>query len=286
MFEMVQPLDTAVWVFFQTHQIPIVTKIVNVLTEFGHPLFWIIVAAVLYWWGREQNSFWLSTTILVTSGVIGFAKISFDRVRPLGGTQGILSGLSNESTNDSFPSGHAGTIGAVNSFWNQNGDNLIRAGVLVLVVLVSLSRLYLGAHFVSDVLAGLLIGSIVAGLLNRLRVWVNEKHFQLSKRFELLLLLVAALALEALGGEWRLLLYFAGFYMGIIGWEKIKPTKRSPINGVKVLVGLVGMGLLLSVYQFTRIEIWSGALVLVAGLWVTLLFPLLWHWTANLGQRA
>lgn len=286
MFEVVELIDQAVWSFFQAHQTPLLNAIVNGLTELGHPLFWIIIAAILYWHGRESNSFWLSTTILVTSAVIGLIKVSVDRVRPENGSQGILSSLT-EIENDSFPSGHAGTIGAVTGFLNLNGFKLLQFFSIFLLFFVSLSRLYLGAHFLSDVIVGVLIGLLIAWGLNEIRKWVKEKHVELSQRVELLTLLSVALLLEILGGEWRLFLYFAGFYVGMIIWEKIKPTKIASFNETKVVLGLMGMAFLMGGYYVTQQESWSGLLVLASGLWVTLLFPLSWNrWFSKSRQRA
>lgn len=68
----------------------------------------------------------------------------------------------------SFPSGHATVAVALFAslcywLWNHPGRIRLRMGlagfVLALVILIGFSRLYLGVHFPSDVLAGFLLGS-------------------------------------------------------------------------------------------------------------------------------
>ena len=92
--------------------------------------------------------------------LIGFLKTVFDRPRPLGSLV--------ETSGASFPSGHsvAGAVTAVGLVlvllppgrdrWKWE----LRAAVFATVM--SLSRAYLGAHWLSDVVAGGLIGTAIA----------------------------------------------------------------------------------------------------------------------------
>jgi undecaprenyl-diphosphatase len=75
----------------------------------------------------------------------------------------------------SFPSGHAARGVFVTMFALHLGRPEIFLGLLVWAMLVSLSRLVLGVHYVSDVLVGMLIGGIWGGLL--LDAWPNLISF-------------------------------------------------------------------------------------------------------------
>ena len=79
--------------------------------------------------------------------------------------------LVTENDPNSFPSGHTCAAFAAAMAWvralPRRGDRVI---VVVLAVLMGLSRLYVGVHYPSDVLAGALIGSLCA--------WIAWKAFQ------------------------------------------------------------------------------------------------------------
>lgn len=114
--------------------------------------------------------------IFITVAVAGLAddvlKIVFGRARPYRWLAGDDSGFGffrYGAKFASFPSGHTTTsfaaafaLGAIFPRW--------RPVFLVMAVLIAISRLVLEAHYLSDVIAGALLGGIVAFLiLNRLR---------------------------------------------------------------------------------------------------------------------
>lgn len=90
-------------------------------------------------------------------------KALFDRPRP------VFDVPLSEAVNASFPSGHAMmsfiTYGLLTYLLFQIVHNLtarilIVGGALLLVVLISLSRLVLGVHFISDIAAGMAAGGV------------------------------------------------------------------------------------------------------------------------------
>jgi membrane-associated phospholipid phosphatase len=66
----------------------------------------------------------------------------------------------------SFPSGHAAAIFAITGIWimGLSGHHLLRAALLTLAVLVSLSRVMVGVHWPLDLLGGMLGGWAAAWL--------------------------------------------------------------------------------------------------------------------------
>jgi undecaprenyl-diphosphatase len=78
-----------------------------------------------------------------------------------------LPPLSATPTKLSFPSAHASTSFAGALAYSRAG--LPAVPLYALAVTLSLSRLYLGVHYASDVLAGALLGTAVAAHLTRAR---------------------------------------------------------------------------------------------------------------------
>ncbi|MSR68083.1 phosphatase PAP2 family protein [Candidatus Peribacteria bacterium] len=133
-------------------------------------------------WVRNQHTFILTLflTLLTGEGAMLIGKIFFRRQRP-----DLLFHAVSETT-FSFPSGHATTAAA---FFGFLAYVLLRTkqtkttrviGLLIailLILLLDMSRLYLGVHYLSDVIAGNLIG--LAALL--FAIGITEHRIAVKK---------------------------------------------------------------------------------------------------------
>ena len=109
---------------------------------------------------RVAAALWAPVGLLVAVGVNQFLVAGVGEARPYTAMPGILV-LVHRSTDGSFPSDHSVMAGAVAA-----GVLLVdrRLGLLAaaLAVLMAATRVYVGAHFPLDVLAGLAVGATVA----------------------------------------------------------------------------------------------------------------------------
>ena len=108
---------------------------------------------------------------VIASGAIDnmVIKTVVDRTRPFLAVPGIHNLITAHGS--SFPSGHTGTSFAAAGVLWQTLPRLYGAGALALAALIGLSRLYLGVHYPSDVLGGMLIGLTIAGTI----VWLYQR---------------------------------------------------------------------------------------------------------------
>lgn len=156
-------IDTRVASWLHLHAMPGITKVMIVLSFVGAPSTLTVVAAVVCVVLVRKRSYdqLLALIILVLGGnLLNYAlKFLLHRGRPM--FEDPLLTLASYS----FPSGHAMAstvfygyvIAYVFPAAPQRHRAVTVAGV-VIVGLVCLSRVYLGVHYVSDVLAGILEG--------------------------------------------------------------------------------------------------------------------------------
>ena len=113
--------------------------------------------AIYYWWtGQEVRRLVLlmGTTLAINLAL----KSYFDLPRPEGYFG--LAGLGTETA--SFPSGHAQAAGSFFTYWGLKRGGWTWVLVIAAAVSISYSRVGLGVHYPRDVIAGLVIGAVLA----------------------------------------------------------------------------------------------------------------------------
>lgn len=162
--------DAAVFHFLRGLRSDVADRLMIAITEFGDVTVVVaITAAVLAWlaWRRAWRAcgYW----ILAVAGSAAFTaaiKLTLHHLRPTELYQGWEA--------FSFPSGHAAVTTTVYSFLTvliaKEIEGLWRLATLSIVAiwvfLIVFSRLYLGAHWLSDVLAGVTFGLFWSALLS------------------------------------------------------------------------------------------------------------------------
>ncbi|MGG6896689.1 MULTISPECIES: phosphatase PAP2 family protein [Rhizobium] len=140
------------------------------ISNLGVPLL-ILAVAAQWWTGPERTK---TRHILIAAGLtfliglgINQVILLFDqRIRPY--DAGVTRLLIERSSDPSFPSDHATATFAIAAAFLIH--NLPKRGLFFLVaaILVSLSRVYLGTHYISDVMGGALTAIFAAALVKAL----------------------------------------------------------------------------------------------------------------------
>jgi membrane protein DedA with SNARE-associated domain/membrane-associated phospholipid phosphatase len=141
-------------------------EIMIVITMMGDTLVILALALVMLgWliWHKAYRAAWAAGIVIASAKVFELLmKAGLQRARP---TELAYAGADFFS----FPSGHA-TMSAVifgilavlvSHSMGRWGRALVYAICAIVVVMIAYSRLYLGAHWLSDVLAGLLFGTVM-----------------------------------------------------------------------------------------------------------------------------
>ena len=178
MFAAIQAADSAVLLFIQEHlRIAALNQPAVLISTLGNAgIFWILLGLVLTAIPKTRKAGALSLASLLFCFLITnvFLKNAVARPRPYTQIKELVM-LMPCPSDFSFPSGHAcssfATAGALT--WSLR-DKLRRIGyaALALALLISLSRLYVGVHYPSDVLCGVLIGLLGSLLICTLGKWL------------------------------------------------------------------------------------------------------------------
>jgi membrane-associated phospholipid phosphatase len=171
----------------------------------GSEQFFLLIAPAIYWCINAQIGLRLGIFLALTAGVNSILKLIFHGPRPYWYDPRVIA-LAGESS-FGVPSGHSQSAVVV---WGSLAASIGKRwlGLLagVLIILIGLSRMYLGVHFPLDVLAGWLIGLLLLWILIKIEPpvlsWLRQKNLgaQISAALfaSLLIILIAWLARQAL----------------------------------------------------------------------------------------
>ena len=122
----------------------------------GYALFGAVFLILLV--SRQKKKFIpLIISFVLYLGLTELIKVAVARPRPFVSLKNAL--VENVNQYKSFPSGHATAVSTLIPFFKFN--NFLHYIWIIIAVTVSLSRVYLGVHYLSDVIAGFLLGSII-----------------------------------------------------------------------------------------------------------------------------
>jgi len=172
-------LDASLLLWIQENlRVSWLTPFFKQITKLGNVgWFWIFLTVILLLIPKQRRTGAMCAASLVGSVVVNnlFLKNVVARTRPYEVVEG-LTRLIEKQSDYSFPSGHtaASFAAAVILFLQLPKKYGIPA--LILAVLISFSRLYLGVHYPTDVLAGAVSGTLIALAVHWIFEKKKEKH--------------------------------------------------------------------------------------------------------------
>lgn len=160
---MVMDLDSGILLFIQEFiRNPVLTPFFRFITSLGNAgAIWIVISVILLIPGRTRKVGCMCICAMLFSLLINniILKNLVQRVRPYEMVSG-LTRLIAEQADYSFPSGHTGCSFAAACILYRKLPRKYGITAMALAVLISFSRLYLGVHYPSDVLFGMISGII------------------------------------------------------------------------------------------------------------------------------
>lgn len=154
--------DVSIIEWLQRFRTPVLDQVFIALTWLGGDLFYMLLIPIIYWSVDRERAHRLAVVFLVSVWLNGAVKewVAMPRPDPALGIARVY-----EASGPGFPSGHAqGSM----TFWGWLALEYPRPwfiAVAVLMILgISISRLYLGVHFPGDVVGGWALGLAVIAL--------------------------------------------------------------------------------------------------------------------------
>ena len=145
------------------------TPLMQGITMLGeHGIFVSILALIFLCFRKTRKVGVIAACGLISSYIVNnlLLKNLVARIRPYDAIEG-LHYLTRKPHDFSFPSGHSAIVFVMAVILFRRFPKKIGIPALLLATLVSFSRLYLGVHYPTDVLAGVVSGIILGYLADR-----------------------------------------------------------------------------------------------------------------------
>ncbi|GFO97255.1 phosphoesterase PA-phosphatase-like protein [groundwater metagenome] len=236
-------------VFLQSFGTPLVDKLFITITNSGSYPVYFMLASIIFWCFSKKTGIRAMYVILFSAFLVIFAKNIFVMPRPPGHIHKIVvEGFG-------FPSAHAQVSAG---FWGYLGGMTRNQRIILIgaaaVILVSLSRVYLGVHYVGDVMAGILFGLLIALISLKVESWLFNRRINRITKYGVavmlptILIIIAAfsgISLEQLFELW-LVMVFTG--LGYLMEEEHIGLEDAKNNRQRIKRAFAGLLLVAFVY--------------------------------------
>jgi membrane-associated phospholipid phosphatase len=259
--------------FIQTFKTPFLDYFFQFITMAGEQPFFILLACWVTWCYDKEAGWRLGFIFLTGTALNAVLKDIFCIPRPIGRDE-ISSMRTHTAKGYSFPSGH--TQSAALCWFSlikiYRSRYLVIGGVSI-VILVGISRLYLGVYWPSDVTGGALIGA--AWVIAADYAW---KRFHIAGSIVLTIITVAVMTTACIFYPSNYMVRTTGaatgFLCGII-LEKKHVQYYPSGNIITASINLsAGLAIIIFLLQVTKIILPKGTITTVVtftllGLWIT-----------------
>lgn len=262
------------------------------ITFLGDEIFFIVVAVVLYWCVDKKFAYKFMNVYILSVAANEGLKSIVARRRPYL-VEGIRS-IGKETGGYSFPSGHSQSIAnistQINMRWREGVPRKVFLPVgIVVTALVMFSRMYLGQHYLTDVIVGAALGIVLALLLGTLFDFLGNKEEWIAAGIIPLCLVLAVvfsvIGIEGVGNVMTVLGAYTAIAIGYFCEKKfvgynVRSNKWWKY-GVKLIIGLAATLALKEGLKFAFDPdvylLYNFLRYFIVGLWASLCCPLIFR---------
>lgn len=181
MLQFLSELDSGILLWIQEYlRNSVLTPVLKVITTLGNGgAIWILLTLLILMMPKTWKAGCMMVAALLGTLLINniLLKNLVARTRPYEVIEG-LTYLVRRPSEFSFPSGHAGSSFAAACVMLRRLPKRYGIPAFVLAVLIALSRLYVGVHYPSDVLFGMISGILISYAAEAIveRIWKRKKE--------------------------------------------------------------------------------------------------------------
>lgn len=257
--------------FFVSIRNEFLNKFFILITDLGSLEFYLILISFLFFIFDDRKTIKILFLLMISYLINNIFKNIFQFPRP---DENIVKPIYIESGGGyGFPSGHSQNslvlwLGLSYIFKN----NYLKIASIILIILISISRLYLGLHFLFDVLGGILIGLIILFLYFSYIDRFFEKFFNLNLK-KILLISFSLIIISLFIKEYSfILISLSGILIGI---NLSKEFNQIDLNIKKIVLRIfIGYPVIFILIYLIKITNFNF-IYFFLGLWVTYLSRLI-----------
>jgi membrane-associated phospholipid phosphatase len=138
-------------------------SLMKIITQLGSEVFFILLMPAFYWCIDSRLGIRLGVILMLSNGLIPTLKMAFHTPRPFWYSPSVRAYVSEDTFG--IPSGHSMNAATVMGFLIYSFRQIwVWITLTLLIILVGISRLVLGMHFLPDVLIGWIFGFLLLWL--------------------------------------------------------------------------------------------------------------------------
>jgi len=175
----------------------------------GDEEFYLFIMPAIYWCFDSRLGLKLGLLLMLSNGVNGIFKFMFHSPRPFWVNDKVIAYIHESSFG--IPSGHSQNAVAIWGYFAAlTKKKWLRWLFITIFVLIGLSRIFLGAHFILDVLVGWVLGGLVVFLFiylekkyaSNLSNWSKTKLISIGLLISVVMVVIPV-ALVSLNSNWE-----------------------------------------------------------------------------------
>lgn len=253
------------------------------ITHFGSLYVLMFFICIIYWCYNKEIGYKMAIVVSCSFVLNSLLKGFVQSPRPIG-YDGVFSIAEFTATGYSFPSGHAQNITTFGvSLFIFTRNKLMFVLNSILVILVSISRMYLGLHWPTDIFGGIVMALIISIVLNEVLVKLDD--FKTNILIGILILVFTIgftfIRIDKMGQDYlKSIGLFAGIYLGHlfeIRYVNFSPLASNIDNFMKLIIGIFSTNLILVLFSYLFSDIILTFIIkyFIIGFWIIGFVPLI-----------